>query len=56
MIIQNFQELATNSRKKTALKILTSGLDAALPEKPIKKIIKSNKIITQKKIICVICF
>ncbi len=49
MIIQNFRELATNSRKKTALKILTAGLDATLPEKPIKKITKSNKIITQKK-------
>ena len=49
MIIQNFRELAINSRKKTALKILAAGLDAAFPEKPIKKIIKSNKIITQKK-------
>jgi len=49
MIIQNFQELATNSRKKAALKILVTGLDAALPEKSIKKIIKSNKIVTQKK-------
>jgi len=49
MIIQNFQELATNSRKKAALKILGAGLDAALPEKSIKKIIKSNKIVTQKK-------
>ena len=49
MIIQNFRELATNFRKKTALKILITGLDAAFPEKSIKKIIKSNKIITQKK-------
>jgi len=56
MIFQNFQELATNSRKKIALKILVAGLDAAFPEKPIKKNHKIKQNNYTKKIICVICF
>jgi hydroxypyruvate reductase len=49
MIIQNYKELATNFRKKRALDILEEGLQAAKPEKFLKKIVKPNKIVIGKK-------
>lgn len=49
MIIQNYEELATNFRKKHALDILEVGLEAANPEKFLRKFVKQNKIIIEKK-------
>jgi len=49
MIIQNYEELATNFRKKHALDILEVGLEAANPEKFLRKFVKQNKIIIGKK-------
>ncbi len=49
MIIQNYEELAINFRKKHALDILEVGLKAANPEKFLRKFVKQNKIIIGKK-------
>ena len=49
MIIQNYEELAINFRKKHALDILEVGLEAANPEKFLRKFVKQNKIIIGKK-------
>ena len=51
MIIKNFNELATNREKKDALEILETGLDAALPDDRLQKIMKKDKIIIGKKTI-----
>ena len=49
MIIQNYEELATNFQKKHALDILEVGLEAANPEKFLRKFVKQNRIIVGKK-------
>ncbi len=49
MIIQNYRKLAQSRSKKNALRILESGLDAASPEKGLKKSLKKDKIIIDKK-------
>lgn len=51
MIIQNYPKLSKDGLKKIVLQILETGLAAAMPQKPLKKIIKRNKIIIGKKII-----
>ena len=48
MIIKNFNELATNREKKDALDILETGLDAALPDDKLRKIVKKDKIVIGK--------
>jgi len=44
MIIQNFNELATNDKKKDCLEILEAGLRAADPENIIPKFVTPNEI------------
>ena len=44
MIIQNFQDLATTEKKKHCLEILEEGIQAALPENIIPKIVTPNEI------------
>ena len=44
MIIQNFSELATSPKKKEALEILESGLEAAAPENIVPKFVTKNEI------------
>lgn len=44
MIIQNFDELATSQKKKDALEILEEGLNAAVPENILPKLVSKNKI------------
>src|SRR5437879_1412321 len=51
MIIKNFKDLATNREKKDALCIIKTGLDAALPGLYLRKIIKSNRLVVDKKTI-----
>ena len=51
MIIQNYSDLAKDRRKINALKILTSGLESALPQKQLQKIINSKQIQCGKKTI-----
>lgn len=51
MIIQNFEELATNDKKKECLEILESGLRAANPENIISKYVTPEKIKINGKII-----
>ena len=51
MIIKNFNELATNREKKEALSILEAGLDAALPNDILRKIVKKDKLVIGKKTI-----
>ncbi len=48
MIIKNFKELATNRAKKDSLYILEAGLEAALPELSLKRIVKKNKLVIGK--------
>jgi hydroxypyruvate reductase len=48
MIIQNFEELATSSKKRDALKILESGLESAMPEKILPKFVTSDEIKVEK--------
>jgi glycerate 2-kinase len=48
MIIQNFKELATTLGKKDSLSVLEAGLDAALPELSLKKIVKKHKLVIGK--------
>ena len=49
MIIKNYNELATNFRKKNTLVILEYGLKSARPEKFLRKFVKPNKILIGKK-------
>ena len=49
MIIKNFKDLATNSRKKDILHIIETGLDAALPDRTLGKIVKQNKLVINKE-------
>ncbi|WP_016939282.1 DUF4147 domain-containing protein [Nitrosopumilus sp. SJ] len=44
MSIQNFEELATNDKKRECLEILESGLNAANPENIISKYVTPEKI------------
>ena len=44
MIIKNFEDLATNSKKKDCLEILEAGLQAADPKNIISKYVKPNEI------------
>jgi len=39
MIIQNYSDLAKDRGKINALKILTAGLESAMPQKQLQKII-----------------
>ena len=48
MIIKNFKNLATNSRKKDTLRIIEAGLDAALPDRALGKIVKRNRLVLGK--------
>ena len=43
-MIQNFKELATTQKKKDALEILESGLEASKPENILPKFVKQNEI------------
>ncbi len=49
MIIQNFKDLATTTKKKDCLEILEAGLQAADPENIIPKFVTSDKIKIGKK-------
>ena len=49
MIIKNYNELATNFRKKNTLVILQDGIKSARPEKFLRKFVKPNKILIGKK-------
>ena len=51
MIIQNFHDLATSSRKKESLQILEAGLRAADPEAIIPKFVTRDEIRMEKKTI-----
>ncbi len=51
MLIKNFNCLATNLEKKDSLCILEAGLDAALPELSLRKIVRRNTIAIGKKTI-----
>ena len=42
MIIKNFKKLATDCKKKSALSILESGLNAAMPNMALEKFVKRN--------------
>ena len=44
MIIQNFEDLSSSSKKKEVLEILEAGLNAALPENILPKFVSSNEI------------
>ena len=44
MIIQNFKDLASSTKKKEALEILEVGLNAALPENILPKFVSPNEI------------
>ncbi len=51
MIIKNFKQLATTGNKKLALSIIERGISGALPNAPLKKIVKQNFLqIGRKKI------
>jgi hydroxypyruvate reductase len=49
MIIKNFKELGVNREKKDALCIIEEGINAALPDRALRKIVKSNKLVISKK-------
>ena len=49
MIIKNFKKLATTYKKNSALMILEQGLRAAMPDTPLKKIIKKNYLVVGKQ-------
>jgi len=49
MIIKNFKKLATTYKKNLALMILEQGLRAAMPDTPLKKIIKKNYLVVGKQ-------
>ena len=48
-MIQNFNELATSPKKKDALEILESGLEASRPEKFLQKFVTLDKITLGKE-------
>ena len=50
-MIKNFNELATNREKKDVLGILETGLDAALPDNTLRKIVKKDRLVIGKKTI-----
>jgi hydroxypyruvate reductase len=49
MIIKNFKKLATTNQKKLTLSVLESGLNAAMPNLALKKIIKQNYVVLGKQ-------
>ena len=49
MIIKNFKKLATDHDKKLALSILETGLNAAMPDMALKKIVKHNHLVIEKQ-------
>ena len=51
MIIKNFNALAANPKKKTALVIVEAGLLAAMPDVALEKIVRKNKLFLGKNII-----
>jgi len=51
MIIQNYSDLAKDRGKINALKILRAGLESAMPQKQLRKIINSKQIRCGKKTI-----
>ncbi|MCH9658422.1 DUF4147 domain-containing protein [archaeon] len=51
MIIKNFSELSTTSKKKDCLEILESGLQAADPENIISKFVTPNEIKIGSKVL-----
>lgn len=51
MIIQNYRDLANDRAKINALQILNAGLESAIPEKHLRKIITSKHLCCGKKII-----
>ena len=51
MIIKNFSELSTTSKKKDCLEILESGLQAADPENIISKFVTPNEIKIGNKVL-----
>ncbi|MGI0027051.1 MAG: glycerate kinase type-2 family protein [Nitrosopumilaceae archaeon] len=51
MIIKNFKELATNCEKKDVLDILEAGLNAALPDNTLRKIVKRDRLVIGKNTI-----
>jgi glycerate 2-kinase len=51
MIIQNYSDLAKERANIKALKILMAGLESAMPQKKLQKIINSKQIRCGKKII-----
>ena len=51
MIIQNYSDLSKDRGKINTLKILTAGLESAIPQKNLKKIINSKQIRYGKKTI-----
>ena len=51
MIIKNFNELATNQKKKTALAIMEAGLLAAMPDVALEKTVRKNKLVIGKNTI-----
>jgi hypothetical protein len=51
MIIQNYSDLAKDRGKINALKILIAGLESAMPQKQLQKIINSKQIRCGKKTI-----
>lgn len=51
MLIENYSSLSKDRSTTTALQILMAGLESAMPQKQIKKIIDSEQIKFNKKII-----
>ena len=49
MIIQNYPSLSKDSSTTKALKILMAGLESAIPQKQIKKIVSTRQITFDKK-------
>ena len=49
MIIKNFKELATDYQKRTALSILETGLNAAMPDMALKNIVKQSYLVLGKQ-------
>jgi len=48
-MIQNFKDLATTQKKKDTLKILESGLEAAMPENIIPKFVDEKEVTVEGK-------
>ena len=49
MIIKNFKKLATDNSKKLVLSVLETGLNAAMPDMALKKIVEQNHLIIKKQ-------